>query len=140
MIKKFIKAGTPGTFRPGHGEYPELGTRVDSWVLQGDKLVRFADEFAADINADFMPGKVVAWSYAPTPPPVDDFEAFNQGWGNGPDLIGGHGFRYYPADGLLVDGYNINPDERKLGTFPTLEEAQAAAYAHFLQSRNDSEQ
>jgi hypothetical protein len=132
---KFIKAGTLGTFRPEWFEYPEVDSNVIAWKKRhsdGKPYSLFRSGFSVQTDP-----AVYAWQYADNPPPVDGFEAFKQGWSDGPDLIGGHGYRYYPADGLLIDGYNINPDERKLGRFPELEEAQTAAYAHFLQSLND---
>jgi len=143
-MKNFIKAGTPGTFRPEHGEYPELGTRVDSWVLQRDKLVRFTDEFAEDINADFLSGQTVAWSYAPTPPPIDGLEDWRAQWHETDGLhhcTAPNGDYVYSTAGSVLALYDADGEFRsKLGTFPNLKEAQTAAYAHFLQSINDPTQ
>lgn len=136
-MKKFIPAGTPGTFRPGHGEYPEPLTIIDAWLCQGGLISRHQGWYMKNGKLN---KSVYAWQYAPTPPPVDGFEAFKQAWSDGPDLIGGHGYRYYPASGLLFDGYNPEPSRRGMGAFVTLEAAQEAAYAHFLQSINDPTQ
>lgn len=135
--KRIIPAGTPGIFRPEWGEFPEPNTLVDAWVVQDGTTYRYINEPSDDVGSMELEWPVFAWQYAPVAPPVDGLEAFKQEWsGDGADPIGGHGYRYYPADGLLIDGYNINPHVRKIGTFPTLAAAQEAAYQHFLSTRN----
>jgi len=65
--------------------------------------------------------------------------ALHTGGGKGmPGHMAGQAFSQ--ASGLLFDGYNPEPSRRGMGAFVTLEAAQEAAYAHFLQSINDPTQ
>ena len=133
---KFIKAGTPGTFRPEWFEYPEVDSNVIAWKKRhsdGKPYSLFRSGFS--VQTDLA---VYAWQYADNPPPVDGFESFKQGWSDGPDLFDGYDYRYYLPTGLLIGRDGHRPGRRVLGNFPNLAEAQTAAYAHFLQSRNDS--
>lgn len=136
MKKTIIPAGTPGIFRPGFGEYPEPESHVITWQARhADNAPYSLHRLGASVHNNHA---VYAWQYAPTPPPVDDFEAWCEGWGirYGGDMAVGCGYRYY-INGLLIDGQNQDPYLRKVGTFPTLLEAQRAAYAHFLESLKD---
>ena len=150
MKRKIIKPETPGIFRPGLGEFPEMGTRVDSWVLQGNKLIRYVDEYACDINSEIeslLPGKVVAWQYVPTTPPVDDFEAWCEGWKPFRGLSYENGIYridFYEADEEDPEVYELRIAQPHTGSrtsadFPTLIEAQRAAFRHFLDSLNAPE-
>ena len=129
MIKKFIPAGTPGTFRPEWGQFPEPLTIIDAWLCQGGLVSRHQGWFMKDGKLN---KSVYAWQYAPVAPPVDGLEAFKAEW-NG-----------YSGISFLRGDYFYNTRLKQLkykliaiGEFPTLAAAQKAAYAHFLQSLND---
>ena len=78
MKKTIIKAGTPGIFRPGFGEFPEPESRVIAW----QKIERFKHPYSRTCAGEMVhkSREIYAWQYVPAPPLVDDFEAWCEGW------------------------------------------------------------
>lgn len=128
MKKTIIKADTPGTFRLDHGQYPEPDAAIDLWLNTAKGRIRIR---SVGRNLPANPA-AYAWFYAPTPPPVDGFEAFCQEWYVCMHYSGCKDYRYNHFGGELLW------QSSQLGTFPTLEAAQRAAYEHFLASLQDA--
>lgn len=130
MKKQIIPAGTPGTFRPGHGQFPEALTVIDAWLCQSGLISRHQGWYMKNGKLN---KSVYAWQYAPTPPPVDDFEAWCAEW----EQDFPYGFKTKKAYGYITKTCELVHGLDCLGTYPTLIEAQRAAYQHFLESLNE---
>ena len=137
--RTIIPAGTPGTFRPEWGQFPEATARIDVWEIypahsNSGQVIRYTDQLWADTQDCY------AWSYAPSAPPADGLEAFKTKW----DLltfpavwIGDVMYHYIEDSQCLTIG---NRELQLIGrheNISTLAAAQEAAYAHFLSTLND---
>jgi len=130
MKKAIIPAGQPGIFRPSFGQYPEPESNVLTWQARhADNAPYSLHRLGASVHNN---PAVYAWQYAPAAPLVDDFEAWCEGWRvneyNGMHSLGR--YDWFPLRGRL------NYNDETIDFFPTLLEAQRAAYAHFLESLN----
>ena len=120
--RTIIPAGTPGTFRPEWGQYPEPLTDIVVWKARNGvtyPVLRAARLMECDIA-------IYAWQYVPIVPPVDGLEAFKAQWRQSKE----HGYRYSSVTKVL------HRKGAMIDRFPTLAAAQEAAYVHFLSTLN----